>query len=405
LTTGLKRRWIISRKNMLNADKQFEILRSGCTEIIEEKELKDKLALGRPLNIKFGADPSAPDIHLGHIVVLDKLRRFGELGHKIIFIIGDFTARIGDPSGRSMTRPVLSKEQITENSKTYQKQIFRILDKKYTQVVHNSRWLEKMSLEEILMLAGTNTVSRMLERDDFKKRFKENIMIRTSEFLYPLLQGYDSVRVEADVEIGGSDQIFNLLMGRTIQQKYEQPPQSVMTLPLLKGLDGEKKMSKSYGNYIGLDEKPEDIYGKVMSASDSLMYEWAQILSFADKDAIKGLDPRSAKAVLAHNISEYICSKDEADGARDHFEKVVVRKGVPEDIKEFFTDESQMPLADLVFAAGGAPSKNRAKQLVEQGAVSLEGEVIKNFRENIRIEDGALLKAGKRFFVKIRKGK
>ena len=320
---------------MLSADKQFDILKFGCTEIIEEKELKDKLSIGRPLRIKFGADPSAPDIHLGHIVVLDKLRRFGELGHKIIFIIGDFTARIGDPSGRSKTRPVLSKEQIGENSKTYQKQIFRILDKKYTQVVHNSQWLEKMGLEEILMLAGTNTVSRMLERDDFKKRFKENITIRTSEFLYPLLQGYDSVRLKADVEIGGNDQIFNLLMGRTIQHKYGQVPQAVMTLPLLKGLDGEKKMSKSYGNYIGLDEKPEEIYGKVMSASDSLMYEWAKILSFVDSGAIEVTDPRSAKAILSRGITEYICSKEAADAAAGHFEKVIVNKGVPEEVKEF----------------------------------------------------------------------
>jgi len=390
---------------MLSADKQFEILKFGCTEIIEEKELKDKLSLGRPLNIKFGADPSAPDMHLGHIVVLDKLRRFGELGHKIIFIIGDFTARIGDPSGRSKTRPVLSKEQIDENSKTYQKQIFRILDKKYTQVVHNSEWLETMNLMKIFELSSMYTVARMLERRDFKERFKNNLDISGVEFLYPLLQGYDSVHLKADVEIGGNDQIFNLLMGRTIQHKYGHAPQAVMTLPLLKGLDGEKKMSKSYGNYIGLDEKPEEIYGKVMSASDSLMYEWAKILSFVDSGAIEGTDPRSAKAILSRGITEYICSKEEADVAAGHFEKVIVKKGVPEDVKEFVTDKNEMTIAELVFVTGGASSKTRAKQLIEQGAVSISGETIKNFKEKVKIKDGILLKAGKRFFMKIRKAK
>jgi len=388
---------------MLSADKQFEILKFGCTEIIEEKELKGKLSLGRPLRIKFGADPSAPDIHLGHIVVLDKLRRFGELGHKIIFIIGDFTARIGDPSGRSKTRPVLSKEQIDENSKTYQKQIFRILDKKYTQVVHNSEWLETMNLMKIFELSSMYTVARMLERRDFKERFKNNLDISGVEFLYPLLQGYDSAYLKADVEIGGNDQIFNLLMGRTIQHKYGQAPQTVMTLPLLKGLDGEKKMSKSYGNYIGLNEKPEEIYGKVMSASDSLMYEWAKTLSFVDSAAIEGSDPRSAKAVLAHNITGYICSKEQADAAAGHFENVVVKKGVPEDVEDFITDKDGMTIAELVFITGGAASKTRAKQLIEQGAVSLDGESIKNFKEPVKIKDGILLKAGKRFFVKIRK--
>ncbi|MBU4133901.1 tyrosine--tRNA ligase [bacterium] len=390
---------------MQSADKQFEILKSGCTEIIEEKEFKDKLSLGRPLRIKFGADPSAPDIHLGHIVVLDKLRRFGELGHQIIFIIGDFTARIGDPSGRSKTRPVLSKESIEENSKTYQKQIFRILDKKYTQVVYNSEWLENMNLMKVFELSSMYTVARMLERRDFKTRFQNNLDISGVEFLYPLLQGYDSAHLKADVEIGGNDQKFNLLMGRTIQQKYGQPPQTVVTLPLLVGIDGEKKMSKSYGNYIGLDEKPEEIYGKVMSISDSLMYEWTKILSFIDSDAIAGLPPRNAKAVLARDITEYICSKEEAGAARDYFEKVVVKKGVPEDVKDFFTEENEMCLAELVFASGGAPSKTRAKQLIEQGAVSLAGEAVKNFKQTVKIKDGMLLKAGKRFFVKIRKGK
>ena len=384
--------------------KELEILKRSCVEIIEEKGLADKLAGNRPLRIKFGADPSAPDIHLGHVVILDKLRQFGEMGHKILFIIGDFTAAIGDPSGRLKTRPVLSKEEIAGNSRTYQKQIFTILDKKYTQIVYNSEWLEKMTLKDALLLAETNTVSRMLERDDFKKRFSANIPIRTSEFIYPLLQGYDSVHLKADVEVGGIDQKFNLLMGRTLQQKYGQKPQTVMMLPLLVGVDGEKKMSKSYGNYIGVGEKPEDVYGKVMSISDGLMKEWAGILSFSGGDNIEGLPPRDAKALMAYNITAFLHSKAGADSAREYFEKVVVKKSVPENIPEFFVKD-EMPAADLVFLSGACPSKNRAKQLISQGAVSIDGRIVKNFREKISFESEALLKAGKRNFIKLKKGK
>jgi len=382
--------------------RQLEILKRSCVEIIEEKELAEKLAQNRPLRIKFGADPSAADIHLGHCVVLDKLRQFGELGHKILFIIGDFTAMIGDPSGRLRTRPVLSKEEIEENSKTYQKQIFKILDKKYTEIVYNSSWLEKLSLRDTLALAETNTVSRMLERDDFKKRFAENIPIRTSEFMYPLLQGYDSVHLAADVEIGGIDQKFNLLMGRTLQQKYNQPPQVVMMLPLLVGTDGEKKMSKTYGNYIGIDEKPEDIYGKVMSISDELMNDWANILTFSGGDEIKNLTPRDAKDKMAYNITKYLYSKSEADAAREHFEKVIVKKLVPENVPEYAAKKGITSITELVFSSGAVPSKSAAKQLIQQGAVSLDGEVISDYKKTVRIENEAMLKVGKRNYIKIK---
>jgi len=287
---------------MKSIEDQIEILKKGCVNIIEEEELKEKLKAKKPLRVKFGADPSSPDLHLGHLVVLNKLREFGELGHKIIFIIGDFTARIGDPSGQKATRPVLSKEDVLKNARTYQKQIFRILDKSYTEIVYNSRWLEKMSLEQIFQLTSKYTVARMLERRDFRERFERNQDIYTTEFLYPLLQGYDSVYLKADVEIGGDDQIFNLLVGRTLQQKFSQKPQVVMTLPLLVGTDGEKKMSKSFNNYIGITEEPQEIYGKVMSISDELMYDWIKILTFVDGKRIKNLPPRQGKALLAFEI-------------------------------------------------------------------------------------------------------
>ncbi|MFH1352659.1 MAG: tyrosine--tRNA ligase [bacterium] len=388
---------------MKEISQQLDILKRGCGEIIEENELAEKLKEKRPLRIKFGADPSAPDIHLGHVVLLDKLRQFGELGHKIIFIIGDFTARIGDPSGRLRTRPVLSKEEIDENSATYQKQIFKILDKKYTEVVYNSEWLEKMKLADVFELLAQYTVSRMLERRDFRERFEKNLDIPMQDFMYPLLQGFDSVHLHADVEVGGTDQKFNLLMGRTVQQRSGQKPQVVMTLPLLKGLDGERKMSKSYGNYIGVEEEPHEMYGKVMSASDELMYEWSEILSFADKEKMRELPPRSAKALLARGIVEFLHSKRDAEKAAERFEKEVVNKETPEDIREFPVSGDKMSVADLAVLAKACSSKTRAKQLILQGGISVSGGVIKDVKEIVEIKDGMILKVGRRTFVKIRK--
>lgn len=383
---------------------QIEILITGCGEIIEEKELAEKLGENRPLRIKFGADPSAPDIHLGHVVLLDKLRQFGELGHKIIFLIGDFTAKIGDPSGRLKTRPVLTDAEILENSKTYQRQIFRILDKKYTEVVYNSRWLAEMRLPDVFKLLSQYTMARLLERRDFKERFEKRVDIPMQEFMYPFLQGFDSVHLRADVEIGGTDQKFNLLMGRTLQQRYGQKPQVVMTLPLLRGLDGEKKMSKSYRNYISVEANPSEMYGQVMSASDETMYEWADVLSFAAPEKIKKLSPRQGKALLAQNIVEFLHSKKAAEKAAEHFEKVVVKKEMPEKIREVVISGEKMPAADLVMAANACPSKSRAKQLILQGGILISDTKIKDAREIIEIKDGMVLKVGKRKFVRIRKG-
>ncbi len=386
---------------MISASEQIETLTSGCVDVIEKKELEEKLKSGKKLRVKFGADPSAPDIHLGHVVILDKLRQFGELGHKIVFIIGDFTARIGDPSGRQKARPMLSKEKVEENARTYQKQVFKILSRSYTEVVYNSEWLEKMTFEEVLKLSENYTVSRMLERDDFKERFKKNIPIRTSEFLYPLLQGYDSVRVKADVEIGGSDQIFNLLVGRTLQQRFGQPPQVVMTLPLLVGTDGVRKMSKSYGNYIGVQDSPEEIYGKAMSVSDELMYEWAEIFSFADASELKKMSPRQAKALLASAIVKYLYSAEDAKKAEKHFEKVVVRRDVPDEIPEAEIREEEIPVVDLIVKTSLAPSRSRAKALIDQNAVSIDGKTVENFAQKVKVKNGMVLKAGRRKFVRL----
>jgi len=382
---------------------QIDILKRGCGEIIEEKELAEKLKEKRPLRIKFGADPSAPDIHIGHVVLLDKLRQFGELGHKVIFVIGDFTARIGDPSGRLKTRPVLTKEEIDKNSATYQKQVFKILDRKYTEVVYNSGWFEKMKLADVFTLLSQYTVSRMLERRDFRERFEKNLDIPMLDFMYPLLQGFDSVHLHADVEVGGADQKFNLLMGRTVQQRSGQQPQVVMTLPLLKGLDGERKMSKSYGNYIGVDDAPAEMYGKIMSASDELMYEWSEILTFTDKEKIKALPPRQAKALLARGIVEFLYSKKDAEKAAERFEKEVVNKEAPEDMQEFFVSGGKISAVELAVLAKACPSKTRAKQLIAQGGISVSGAVIKDTKAIVEIEDGMILKVGKRTFVKIRK--
>ncbi|MCD6423233.1 MAG: tyrosine--tRNA ligase [Elusimicrobia bacterium] len=389
---------------MKSIEEQIEILKKGCVNIIEEEEIKEKLREKRPLRVKFGADPSSPDLHLGHLVVLNKLREFGELGHKIIFIIGDFTARIGDPSGQKATRPVLSKEDVLKNAQTYQKQIFRILDKSYTEIVYNSRWLEKMSLEQIFQLTSKYTIARMLERRDFRERFEKNQDIYTTEFLYPLLQGYDSVYLKADVEIGGEDQIFNLLVGRTLQQKFSQKPQVVMTLPLLVGTDGEKKMSKSYNNYIGITEEPQEIYGKVMSISDKLMYDWIKILTFVDGERIKSLPPRQGKALLAFEIVKFLYDEEKAKKAQAHFEKVIVNKDLPEEIREVVIKEKKLPAFELVYCAGLCQSKTQAKQLISQGGFSADGKKIADFKKIIEIKDGMILKAGKRNFAKIKRG-
>jgi len=325
---------------MLSPEEQLKLIKQGTVEIIEEEELLKKLKEGRPLRIKAGFDPTAPDLHLGHTVLLQKLRQFQQLGHEVYFVIGDFTAMIGDPTGRSETRPPLSREEVLENAKTYEHQVFKVLIPEKTNIVFNSSWLSSLGTEGIIRLAGQYTVARMLERDDFSKRFKEGIPIYIHEFLYPLLQGYDSVFLRADVELGGTDQKFNLLVGRDLQRAYGQEPQVCITLPLLVGLDGVRKMSKSYGNYIGITERPEDMFGKVMSISDDLMWDYYLLLTDYTQEEIedfkKNLHPMDAKKRLAHYIVSRYHSKEEADRALEFFERTFSKREFPQDAPVIF---------------------------------------------------------------------
>ena len=379
----------------------LEIIRRGTIDIISEAELKQKLASGRTLRVKLGVDPTAPDIHLGHTVLLNKLRAFQELGHQIVFIIGDFTARIGDPSGRSKMRPMMSEAEIMKNSETYQNQVFKILDRSKTEVVFNSSWLGRLGIEGLLGLAGKYTVARMLERDDFEKRYKGDIPISIVEFLYPLLQAYDSVAVKADVELGGSDQKFNLLAGREIQRDFGQPPQVVITMPLLEGTDGVRKMSKSYGNYIALNEPPQEMFGKIMSVSDELMYRYFELLTRQDLKKVKEMHPREAKANLAEEITATYHGREAARSARSNFDNVFAQKNLPENMEVYFSPSPSVTLTDLLLAAGLVSSKNEARRLIEQGGAKLDGEKITDNRE-IAIDREMTLQAGKRKFKKVR---
>ncbi|MBU1906488.1 MAG: tyrosine--tRNA ligase, partial [Candidatus Omnitrophica bacterium] len=332
----------------VNMEEQLEIIKRGAVEIISEEELQNKLKGKRPLVIKAGFDPTAPDIHLGHVVLLRKLKAFQDLGHKVIFLIGDFTARIGDPSGRSEIRKQLSKEQVGEYAKTYKKQVSKILDTDKIEVVFNSDWFDKMSVLDILKLTTHTTVAQMLARADFKKRISRGEDISLLEFIYPLLQGYDSVKLEADVELGGTDQIFNLLVGRDIQRDFAQVQQVVITMPLLEGIDGVQKMSKSFGNYISINEPADQIFGKVMSISDELMMKFFELLTDEDMEAVKGMHPKEAKMKLAQNLVEQFHSKQEALNARSEFERVFSNKEAPKEMREYKSDGAQSILIILV---------------------------------------------------------
>jgi len=384
------------------------MLKRGILEIIEETEFERLISSSRPLNIKFGVDPTSPDIHLGHSVLLRRLKEFQELGHNIIFIIGDFTAKIGDPSGRAKTRPHLSDQKIRENAKTYTEQVFKLLSPEKTKILYNSSWFNKMSLQEFIGLSFSYTVSRMLERDDFTGRYKKGMPIAIAEFLYPLLQGYDSFVIKADIEIGGSDQKFNMLLGREIQRFYSQAPQVVITTPLLEGLDGKLKMSKSYNNYIGITESPKEMFGKIMSIPDSLIVKYYELLTDEDylkiEEGIKNesLHPMKAKEDLAFLIVSNYHSKEAACRARDEFEKVFSKRQVPEDILEYNIDEKK-PLVDIIYQSGMTKTKSEARRLILQGGVSLDGERITNY--NFQLEapkKPLLLKVGKRGFLKIK---
>jgi tyrosyl-tRNA synthetase len=398
---------------MLPAEKQLEIIKKGVLEIISEEELLKKLKEERPLIVKAGFDPTAPDLHLGHTVLLQKLRTFQQLGHNVFFIIGDFTAMIGDPSGRDQTRPPLTKEQVLENAKTYKEQVFKVLDPEKTVVVFNSEWLGKMTAEDLIKLTAKYTVARMLEREDFKKRFKENIPISIHEFIYPLLQAYDSVAIKADVELGGSDQRFNLLIGRDIQKEYGiESPQVAILLPLLVGTDGVKKMSKSYGNYIGINEPPEEMFGKIMSISDELMWQYWELLTDLTveeinklkEDVQKGiLHPMEVKKQLGMYIVERFHSKEDTIRAREHFEKVHSKKEIPEDIPVFNASEigTETELFEIIFNLKLAATKAEAKRLIKQGGVKVNGEKITDPMFKPDLSKELIIQVGKRKFAKI----
>lgn len=381
----------------------LEKIARGTAEIISrenlEKKLIDSQKNKRPLRVKAGFDPTAPDIHLGHVVLLRKLRQFQELGHEVYFLIGDFTAQVGDPSGRDQLRVKMDPKVIAENAKTYKKQVFKVLDAKKTKVVFNSDWLGKLSSQEILELTAHSTVAQMLARSDFKKRFEDKKEISILEFIYPLLQGYDSVHLKADIELGGSDQKFNLLMGRQLQEVFKQEPQVVVMTPLLEGTDGVKKMSKSLGNYIGINEPPQEIFGKVMSITDELMWRYYEVLTDCDLAKVKSLHPKEAKLQLGEIIVTQFWGESEARSARAGFEKVFSQQETPEEITEYkIKDKESESLVDVLMVSRLAASKNEARRLLKQGAVSFEGQKLES--EGWKLRPG-VLKIGKRRFLKL----
>lgn len=382
-------------------------LKRGVENIYSEEDLIEKLKENRPLRIKLGADPTAPDIHLGHTVVLNKLRQFQQLGHEVIFLIGDFTGMVGDPSGKNSTRPPLTREDVLRNAETYKQQLFKILDPNKTRVVFNSEWLGKLGTEGMIRLASNYTVARMLERDDFKKRFTNNQSIAIHEFIYPLLQGHDSVALEADVELGGTDQTFNLLVGRELQKSAGQKPQVAMTLPLLVGLDGEKKMSKSLGNYIGVTDAPSDMFGKVMSISDELMWDWYNLLSFRPleeiaqlkADVAEGKNPRDVKILLAKELIARFHDQAAADSAEQEFINRFQKGAIPDEMPEF-TFEGEIGLATLLKEAGLVASTSEAIRSAQQGGVKIDGEKVEDVRQNAQ-QGTFVYQVGKRKFARV----
>ena len=400
-------------KNLdIRVNEQVQIIRRGVAEIIPEEELKRKLKKSikekRPLKVKLGLDPTAPDIHLGHTVVLNKLRQFQDLGHEVHLIIGDFTARIGDPSGKSETRKQLSEKEIQINAATYQEQIFKVLDAKKTIIHFNSKWLMPLTLEDILNLAGKYTVARMLERDDFDNRYKEGLPIGIHEFMYPLMQGYDSVVLEADVELGGTDQKFNLLVGRNLLKEYGLEPQVTLTMPILEGTDGVQKMSKSLGNYIGVNEDAYEMFGKTMSIPDELIIRYFELVTQvpqAEIDKIeKGmqegtLNPRDAKARLAREIITIYHNEEEALKAQERFQLVFSKGDIPEDIPETVVTEKELWLPKFLLEQGMVDSTSDGRRMIKQGAVRLDGE--KCLVENIEAKNEMVIQVGKRKFIKL----
>ena len=397
--------------SVMSPEDQIAELRRGASELLLEAELLKKIKRGKPLIIKAGFDPTAPDLHFGHAVLINKLRRFQDLGHEVVFLIGDFTGLIGDPTGRNATRPPLTTEEVQANAATYQRQVFKILDPVKTRIEFNSRWMGEMSAADLIQLAGKQTVARMLERDDFSKRYKGNQPISIHEFLYPLVQGYDSVALKADVELGGTDQKFNLLMGRHLQDVYGQEPQVVLTMPLLEGLDGVNKMSKSLGNYIGITDAPDDMFGKLMSISDELMWRYFDLLSFrsnADLAALKnevaqGKNPRDAKFELGVELVSRFHGGDAGERARDGFIERFQKGVVPDDLPEktVAIEGAQVLLPQLLKQVGFAAGTSAAGRLIEQGAVRVDGEKITDLKRGFAVGFSGLLQVGKRDAARI----
>ena len=398
-------------------ERQMAIVRRGAVEIIPEEELAAKLRrsvkTGKPLKVKLGLDPSAPDIHLGHTVVLQKMRQLQDLGHQVTVIIGDYTGMIGDPTGKSETRKQLTAEQVRENAATYVKQLFKVLDESKTTIRYNSEWLSPMNFADVISLAAKTTVARMLERDDFEKRYTTQQPISLHEFFYPLMQGYDSVALKSDLELGGTDQKFNLLMGRMLQKEYGQEQQVILTMPLIEGLDGVAKMSKSLGNYIGIDEEPKEMYGKAMSIPDELMakyYELVTDLSLEEVTAIreglenKTLHPRDAKMRLAREIVRMYHGEEAAQAGEEHFKTVFQKRALPDDIPEVTLDAGTVWIVKLLADLKMAPSNGEARRLVQGGGVKINEEKVTDVDAQIELADGMVVQAGKRKFARIKLG-
>ena len=405
------RRFIKLEKNMVPAQAALAEIRRGAEEILVESELIEKLETGRPLRIKAGFDPTAPDLHLGHTVLLNKLKQFQDLGHEILFLIGDFTGMIGDPTGKNVTRKPLTPEQVQENAKSYQEQVFKILDPDKTTVVFNSHWMNKMSSADMIRLASNHTVARMLERDDFDKRYKGGQPIAIHEFLYPLIQGYDSVELNADVELGGTDQKFNLLMGRELQRAYGKAQQSILTMPILEGLDGVQKMSKSLSNYIGINDSPKDMFGKLMSISDELMWRYIDLLSFKALSAIQawkeevaaGSNPVEIKKTFAVEIVARFHGEEAGIQARQGFENQFKKGQVPDDIDEvsLTVDTKGIAIANLLKDSGLTSSTSEALRMIKQGAVKIDGEKIADKNRRVMAGEEHIFQVGKRKFSKV----
>ena len=389
----------------------LELIKRGIDEVLTEDDLVSKLKSKKQLTVKVGFDPTAPDLHLGHTVILNKMRHFQDLGHKVVFLIGDFTGRIGDPSGKNKTRPSLDKEELEKNAKTYSDQVFKILNKDLTAIRFNSEWCEDLGADGIIGLASKYNLGRMLERDDFSKRYKANQQIAIHEFLYPLIQAYDSIALNADVEMGGTDQKFNLLVGRELQRAFDQEPQVCITLPILEGLDGINKMSKSLDNYVGINEDPDEMFGKIMSISDDLMWRWFELLSFRPinevnelkKEVKSGMNPRDTKILLAEEIIERFHSKEDAENAKNTFLDRFQKGAKPKDIETFSISlDDDIAIGNLLKESGLVQSTSEAMRLVKQGAVKINDEKIDDPKLSIEKNQELLVQVGKRRFLKIK---